>query len=325
MSSVSGTAAIALTTKYDGVIEWLQEKNQPAVRYKALTELAGLSGKDEEVRIARADISKRGWAREILRLQRSDGTWQPNETGLYRPKYLATNWMMLILTDLCLTSENPGVKHGCDLFFNNWLKSGHDESEYEVCVVGNLARILLKCGYADDPRVRRLINWLLEAQKGDGGWHCFPSDTGTLDCWEPLAAFAAIPRRQWTGKLKQSVERGAEFYLERHLFNEGRRYEPWFRFHYPVHYYYDVLIGLDTLTALGYGDDRRLRPALQILEDRKLSNGKWILDAVHPDIGPGAKYRQKRKATPFSLEEAGKPSKWITLTAMSVLKRVAES
>lgn len=324
MSSAPDSVPTTMATEYDGVIERLQQGSQPAVRYRALTELSCLSSEHEEVRRARTNISKRGWAREILRLQRPDGTWQPDE-NLYQPKYLATNWMMLILTDLGLTSEIPGVKRACDLFFSNWLKPGYDESEHEVCVVGNLARVLIKCGYGDDPRVKRLVNWLLEVQKEDGGWHCFPSDTGTLDCWEPLAAFTAIPRRQWTRKLKQSVENGAEFYLERHLFNEGRRYKPWFRFHYPVHYYYDVLVGLDVLTALGYGGDRRLRPALQLLHDRRLSDGKWALDAVHPDLGPGAKYKLKREPAPFSLEEAGKPSKWVTLTAMIVLKRISQS
>lgn len=306
-------------------MEWLLEKNQPAVRHKTLIELCDLPAGDEQVRIAGRNIARKGWVADILRKQRNDGTWIEGEQGLYYPKYIATNWMMLILTDLGLTPECRGVKLGCDLFFSNWLKPDHNESKYEVCVVGNLARMLIKCGYSEDMRVRRLVDWLLETQKEDGGWNCFPSGRGTLDCWEALSAFASIPRRKWNGRLKRSVERGAEFYLERKLFNEGRKYAPWFRFHYPVHYYYDVLVGLDTLTSLGYSDDRRLRPALELLLDRKMSDGRWALDVVHPDLGYGAKYGLKAEPTPFALEETGKPSKWITLTAMSVLKRVEEA
>ena len=58
--------------------------------------------------------------------------------------------------------------------------------------------------------------------------------------------------------MKSAVEKGAEYFLERELHIQGDRYEPWYRFHYPVHYYYDMLVGLDFMTALGYADDRRM-------------------------------------------------------------------
>src|SRR5205807_530177 len=41
-------------------------------------------------------------------------------------------------------------------------------------------------------------------------------------------------------------------YLTRRLFREGAHpSRPWFRLHYPVHSYYDLLVGLDVLTSLG--------------------------------------------------------------------------
>ena len=113
------------------------------------------------------------------------------------------------------------------------------------------------------------------------------------------------------------------------MFEEGKgKYAPWFRFHYPNHYYYDILIGLDLLTNLGYADDKRLRPALDILKKKRQSDGTWLLDRVHPDLGPGvleSGFGIDNKPKPFVLEEAGKPSKWITLTALRVLKRVEEA
>ena len=173
--------------------------------------------------------------------------------------------------------------------------------------------------------MRKLFDRLVEDQKEDGGWHCFESSKGTLDCWEALAVFAALPKSKQTRKIKNSIERGAEFYLHRRLFDGGQKYLPWFRFHYPNHYYYDVLVGLDVITRLGYGGDRRLRAALEILKQKRLEDGTWILDRVHPDLGVGAQYSLRKKVRPFALEEAGKPSKWITLTALRVLKRVEES
>ena len=125
--------------------------------------------------------------------------------------------------------------------------------------------MLTRFGYDDDFRVRKLFDRLVEDQKDDGGWHCFESTRGTLDCWEGLAAFAALPRSKRTRGIKNSIERGAEFYLARNLFREGR-YPPWFRLHYPNHYYYDILVGLDVITKLGYGGDRRLSVFSQDLE-----------------------------------------------------------
>jgi len=106
------------------------------------------------------------------------------------------------------------------------------------------------------------------------------------------------------------------------LFKQGRPYLPWLRFHYPVHYYYDVLVGLDVLTALGYADDKRLEPALKILTQKRILDGSWALDAIHPDLGIGAGYRLRKRPRRFALEREDKPSKWITLTALRILKRV---
>ncbi|MCI4347182.1 MAG: hypothetical protein L3J97_01005, partial [Thermoplasmata archaeon] len=168
---------------------------------------------------------------------------------------------------------------------------------------------------------------LVEDQKEDGGWHCFPSDRGTLDGWEGLAAFAVLPKSKRTRKIERSIERGVEFYLQRKLFDDGeKRYGPWLRFHYPVHCYYDILVGLDLITRLGYADDRRLRPALNILHHKRRRDGTWILDRVHPDLGPGAGYKpHTKRIRPFALEQSGEPSKWITLTSLRILKRVEEA
>jgi hypothetical protein len=151
---------------------------------------------------------------------------------------------------------------------------------------------------------------------------------GVLDAWEGLSAFAAYPRHKWTRGIRDSVERGAEFFLERRLNRQGRRYGPWFRFHYPVHYYYDILVGLDMLTALGYGGDPRLGYALELLRAKRRPDGRWNLDAAHPDLeGRDADWyrRYPPLPTPFALERAGEPSKMITLRAMRVMKRVEEA
>lgn len=309
------------------VIDWLLEENQPAVRYLALRDLLGQSANASVVDRARASISRLGWVREILAKQKHGGYWE-SEKNLYRPKYTATNWMALVLSDLGLMKEDERIARCSNLFFEQWLVEKDGIFGEEVCIVGNTARMLTRFGYQDDPRVWRLFERLLDDQKEDGGWHCWDPKKGTLDCWEALAAFAALPKSKRSRRIKKSIERGAEFYLERRLFDEGgTRYRPWFRFHYPIHYYYDVLVGLDVLTRLGYGGDKRLGPALEILRKKRQDDGRWLLDAIHPDPPSYAwgKGNLRRRVKPFALEKVGEPSKWITLTALEVEKRVEEA
>ena len=125
--------------------------------------------------------------------------------------------------------------------------------------------------------------------------------------------------------MNASIEAGAEFYLEMALYRQGRKYEPWFRFHYPTHYYYDLLVGLDIITSLGFAEDKRLRYALNLLNKKKRPDGAWNSDGVHPDLGSGANYHLRKSPIPFVLEKPGEPSKWITLKALQILKRVEDA
>jgi hypothetical protein len=177
--------------------------------------------------------------------------------------------------------------------------------------------------------VKASFEWLVKNQASNGGWNCYGSG-GNIDSWEGMSVFDALPRQRWTKSMKDAVEKGAEFYLKRGLDQQGARYEPWYRFHYPVHYYYDLLVGLDFMTALGYGGDKRLAGAVEVLKSKAVKgpggDEVWNLDAVHPDVEGGtAEWYAKnpRQApTPFALEKAGQPSKMITLRAMLVLSRL---
>jgi Prenyltransferase and squalene oxidase repeat len=325
--------------KEDQVVNWLLEADQPSVRYYTLVDILGRKDDDPDVREARTAIPWKGWAKDILQAQKPEGHWEPKVPSwdketldwlefMYRPFYTASNWRALILSDLGLTSKEPGVKKVAELFFRYKLQLSSPVNIYteESCRVGNAARMLTRFGYGEDFRVRKLYDWLLEDQREDGGWHCLPGKPGTLDCWEALAALAVLPKQKRTRSIKRSIERGAEFYLERKLFEEGQKYPPWFRFHYPNHYFYDILIGLDLMTKLGYSGDSRLGPALKILKDKRQPDGTWLLDKIHPDHGPGVgSYVNRMKFELIALEQEGAPSKWITLTALRALNRAEAS
>ena len=323
------------------VLDWLLARDQPSIRYRALTELLHRPRSDPEVREAQEEIPRRGWAASILAERDPAGFWRRAENH-YEPKYISTNWKMLVLSDLGLTRKNAAVRDSCEL----WMRmkprqkgepGSHLPGSLHHCVVGNAARALIRFGYEDDPRVREGLNWIVQTAHPRGGWSCFGSTTGpsqgrNLDSWEGLSALAAYPRAKRTAPMQRAIELGAEFFLERELHRQGRRYPPWYRFHYPVHYYYDVLVGLEMLTDLGYGDDPRLRYALSLLEKKRRPDGRWDLDAVHPDVKGSSlairweqwfRAHPKDRRTPFALETVGAPSKMITLRALLVLDRVA--
>jgi hypothetical protein len=312
---------------------WVRAAEQPSLHWRWLTEVEGRPADDPDVVAARAEVSKTGWARRILDEQLPSGAWaSPDATarGLYVPKYIATNWRMIVLSDLGATRSDTGVARGAELMISAFGGPDGDlgGARSEVCFTGNAVRLLSNLGYGDDPRLTPAIDWLVGSQKADGGWHCFPSETGTLDGWEALAAFAALPPTRRTSATDAAVARGAEFYLQRHLLEEGPEpYEPWRRTHYPVHYYYDYLVGLEFLTRLGFGKDARLGPALDLLESRRNRDGSWNLDALHPDL-PGPEitdYQLRTPYYPFAIEPAGRPSRWITVTALGVLRRAGRA
>jgi hypothetical protein len=85
------------------VIDWLLEKDQPSIRYYTLVDILDRRENDPEVREAYSNIPRRGWAADILRLQKPKGYWEQREPDwrkdtlgwiefLYRPKFVATNW-----------------------------------------------------------------------------------------------------------------------------------------------------------------------------------------------------------------------------------------
>ena len=69
-------------------------------------------------------------------------------------------------------------------------------------------------------------------------------------------------------------------------------------------------MGLDFLTALGYGKDDRTREAVRHLISKRRPDGKWKLD--HANGNP-------------RLETPSKPSKIITFLSMRVMKRIGKS
>jgi hypothetical protein len=128
-----------------------------------------------------------------------------------------------------------------------------------------------------------------------------------------MKALAAIPVERRSEDVKRTIEAGAEYFLIHHIHKKShdlsRVSKPgWLRFGFPLMYQTDVLELLDVLTSLGYRDER-MHEAIDLVVSKQNELGQWSLASTF----------NGRFQT--SIEQKGKPSKWITLNALKVLKR----
>src|SRR5439155_443832 len=59
-------------------------------------------------------ITTRGWGVQNP-AQEERGGWRVSRESLYQPKYLSTNWMLLILADLGLSKADPRSETACHI------------------------------------------------------------------------------------------------------------------------------------------------------------------------------------------------------------------
>jgi hypothetical protein len=195
---------------------------------------------------------------------------------------------------------------------------------------GNLLYALLCLGYAHDPRVQAALDWQARAITGEGIQYlksgtagpCFACSVneGQPCAWganKALKALIAVPPDQRVPIVQRAIEAGAEFLLSRDPAVADYPYtkrvsSTWFKFGFPLSYWSDVLETTAVLVELGYGDDPRLANALQLVLSKQDAQGRWKLENT---------LNGKMWA---DIEEKGKPSKWVTLRALRVLKRLSQ-
>ena len=159
---------------------------------------------------------------------------------------------------------------------------------------------------------------------------------------QPLWALSEMMAHDARGGWEASAKRGAEFLLKHRVYRSDKDDSvvllDFLRLHYPLHYCYDFLHGLRVLTEFGVKNDPRMNDAVSLLMEKRLPDGKWILDGVyrgwrhsHAMHGEETVSRPEERELitqgwgterSLQLEEAGKPGKWITLQALLVLKRL---
>lgn len=150
---------------------------------------------------------------------------------------------------------------------------------------GNTIWAQLELGL-DDEHVPRLAERLIAFQWPDGGWNCDrrpgARTSSVQETLLPLRGLARWHRATGNERAVTAVKRAATFLLERRLLwrrRDGALIVPEWggpvdQIHYPIRFY-DVLSALLVMAELGLVRDRRCRPALELLERKRLADGTF--------------------------------------------------
>ncbi len=324
----------------DDPIPWLLESDpdNPGTRYFALRDLLDRPADDPEVQAARAAIMTTGPVPAILDAQYPDGYWVKPGGG-YSPKYRSTVWQIIFLAELGADPSDERVQQGCEYLLSHSIAANGAFSVYRKpvpsgalhCLNGNLLYALPRLGYADDPRVQAALGWLAQAITGEGDFQYLKSGTSgpcfacSVNDRQPcgwgankaMKALLAIPGERRTPSVQRAIEVGAEFLFSRDPAVADYPYtkrvsSTWLKFGFPLSYWSDVLETTAVLAELGYGDDPRLNNALQFILSKQDAQGRWKLE----NALSGKMWAD--------IEKKGKPSKWVTLRALRVLKQRRE-
>jgi len=316
--------------------EWLLEPSDPSVRYWALKDLLDLEEDDPDVVAARDMVMESHAVTAILGAMNPEGYWE-NPDDMYIPKYTATTHQLLILAELG-ARRTPKIEKAVEHIFMFQRNSGHFLTEMPktergrdsavkdgCCFDGNILYYLIRFGYLDDPRTRRTLSFQVEYHDDDNaGWRCraYPIDPDRVfpvNCYmgaaKVLKALSIIPEEMRSLGMRRVILREVDNIMDNNIYQylrnpDGSRKDKagWKRFGFPLFYQADVLEILDTLTRLGVRDPR-MKPSMDMLLDAQQRDGTWLLK----DTFNGKMI--------VDIEEKHKPSKWITLRAMRVLKR----
>ena len=270
-------------------------------------------------------------------------------------KYRGAYWTLIFLADMQADARDKRAqalaRHVLAAQLENGGFSPSGTPRYEiVCLTANLLRALVHFGHGQDPRVIGGYKRLAERILPHGGVPCIVLETCLhtsckMTLPQTLRCLAAAPPGAPKTEMKKLRELLVRQLLDIHVYHYVRpdvkayyaalaarakgvaertirlqwiHEHPvgddellpkpgWRRFGFPRSYNPDMLEGMLALVECGAMYDPALDDALDHIESKRLPDGRWKLD----DSLNG-----KMLA---NIERKGKPSKWITLRALTVL------
>lgn len=313
---------------HEELIEWLLV-GEPWVAYHTLTGFLEKEEKENLVVETRVAVPKHPLIVKIFEGLNEEGYWgKPKDIHTWWPKKDTTFWLLPVLADFNLTIEDKRVARVCEYVFSTQLQSGgfgwDPTTKPGDCHSSIIIESLAKLGLLGDARLERAYEWLIERQRLDGGFWC--KDTGQIGGSrekEPSCAMAtmfALGALAQNPKLRNTevAMKGVDFLFEcwknrgkiRYAGHDSQIQKDWEKLKYPFTDY-KILKFLDVLSRFEYA-----RPRLQesemvnLLLSKRDSSGRFTPESI------------VKVWSDFDFGQKQKPSRWLTLLALRILKRI---
>jgi len=264
--------------------------------------------------------------RALLAGQKADGGFG----GHAYAKWTGAHWRLVSLVELgvppgephCVAATEPvlgwltgkGHRDGVKVIDGLTRRCGSQE--------GNALAVCCRLGLARDPRVQLLAESLIGWQWPDGGWNCDKKATGYRSSFnESLAPMWGLHEYAVaTGDpdARAAALRTAELLLEHRIFRTLQTGEPikdsFITIHSPPYWHYDFFQALVVLARMGLAGDPRAGDALDLLEERRLADGRWRAG------GKWWKAPGSKGSNVEAVDWGSGPSELLTLHALRVLR-----
>ena len=318
----------------DPAVNWLLESDDPSIRYLTLTEILNRPSDSKEVLAAKKQIPSGPIVKTLLSGQRADGGF-----GVHPyQKWTGAHWRLVSLVELGIPARfRPAVK-ATDLVLKWLLGEAHIRNvpkingRYRRCASqeGNALAVCSRLGLAEDPRVVKLAESLVEWQWPDGGWNCDrrpeADHSSVNESLSTLWGLVEYQRATGDREYLKPIERASEFFLQHYLFRSDHTGEiihpTMVELHYPLYWHCDILQELMILSRAGELDDPRTKEALDIVEKKRGPDGLWHADNYYWNVRRTALTRTKLSVSNVEVVDWGRkgPNKMITLNALRTLK-----
>lgn len=311
--------------------EWLLN-GEPWVIYHTLVDLSRAQESDKNVSVAQNNVLRHNLIRRILSRRNASGYWgSPGDIHTWWPKKDTTFWILGMLGDFGLKVEDENLWGAATYVFSiqqeNGAFIGFDPKLPYDCHTAILTESLVKIGLLKDQRVQKAYDWLLKRQRCDGGWWC--KNTGQIGHPREKEPSCAMATMFVLGAMAENpkahederVRKGVDFLFEcwekrgkmRYAGHDSQIGTDWDKLKYPFTDY-KILKFLDVLSKFDFARDRlRDSEMVKLLLSKRDADGRFKPQSIH------------NVWSDFDFGQKDESSRWITLLALRIMKRVCDS